>query len=79
MVLSEPEEEDGSIRAGGGGWFYQSRRRRMVLSERNDGGLIYVAETRNQPLFLSLILSLQTSERGSTYSLKGKANEALVT
>ncbi len=34
----------------GGGWFYQSRRRRMVISERNDGGLIYVAETRNQPL-----------------------------
>jgi hypothetical protein len=44
-----------------------------VISERNDGGLIYVAETRNQPLFLSLILSLWTD------SIKGKANENLVT
>ncbi len=50
----------------------------MVISERNDGGLIYVAETRNQPLFLSFILSLRTG-KGLHRLLKGKAHKNLIT
>ncbi len=65
----------------------------MVISERNDGGLIYVAETRNQSLINPLPPDLGKghhrlfkgkSQRNfshikSTDSLKGKANESLIT
>jgi hypothetical protein len=54
---------------GEGGMVLSEPEEEMVISERNDGGLIYVAETRNQPLSFSHYSSPSGPREGAPQTL----------